>query len=73
MTEVVGSIKITDPERYALTLAIGDNCGCSPERPDMICPAHAMLKDENVLKHLLFARRVADAYVLGEFEVKAKQ
>jgi hypothetical protein len=66
----LGDLLISDADRYALLLALEHNCGCDPsaEIVSVICPAHQMMADEDLLKHLLFVRTFADVFILEEWK-----
>lgn len=54
----------TDRELADLRSAVQHNCTCEIGQPT--CPPHEMLTDQRILGHLVFARRVAQAWLEGE-------
>jgi hypothetical protein len=60
----------TDQELFRLAAAAAHNCTCEPS-PDGIvgptCPAHRMLLDEDLGKHLVNSARQAKKWLQGEF------
>lgn len=64
----------TETERWALLEAVDNNCGCRGEPGAAerdVCAAHLLLRDQRVLDHMLFGRRLAAQLGLEEFEPTA--
>ena len=59
------SFDASDDERYALLTMVEHQCQCHHD-PEHICSAHMILKDEALIKRLLFVRRNALTYVAAE-------
>lgn len=69
VSNLAGSFNATDEERYALQLAVEHWCGCSPDdSAHVTCPAHKILGDAELIKHLLFVRsKLVGEMMAGEF------
>jgi hypothetical protein len=60
----------TDDEFGRLQAAVAGHCQCVPAMLGVLaqtCPAHAMLKDQSALDHLLYVFRVRGVFVRREF------
>jgi hypothetical protein len=40
--------------------------------PGVVCSAHTMLADQCVIDHLLYAYRVRDVFIRGEFSLESE-
>lgn len=66
---VLGHWRGTEQEAKDLMAAIVRNCTCQGHG---FCSAHAMLNDERVLMHLLWARHLAATYVVEEWDAETR-
>lgn len=66
---VLGDFESTDEESYALSIAVAHNCLCQHD-PEKICDAHMLLRNVEVIKHMIFVRRLVAGFVLAEFQEK---
>ncbi len=60
----------TQEEGFALLTAASHNCQCTPAvegMPAEICTSHMLIKDAAILKHLVYARRIAERLRAEEF------
>jgi hypothetical protein len=60
----------TDDELARLLGAVAEYCDCVPTMvglPMQTCPAHAMLKEQSALDHLLYVFRTRGVFVTREF------
>jgi len=66
---VVGSLQISDADRYALNRALAHNCNCTPNPPEGTprCSAHRMLLEPSTLRHLLYGRALCATLLTEEF------
>ena len=72
MSNVIGVFPGSQRESVRLQEAIRRNCMCPSESIDPICPAHDLLRDINVLAHLIFVYRRRQNYVRVEHSGKVR-
>jgi len=72
MSNVIGHLSCSQRELERLQTAIRRNCMCPPESTDPVCPAHDLLRDINVMAHLIFVYRRRQNYVRVEHSGKVR-
>lgn len=58
---VLGNFEATDEERFALMSALEHNCSCA-DNAEWICPAHMLVRNDLIVKYMLFVRRTFDEW-----------
>lgn len=65
MALVAASFEATDHERYILQTVLEHNC--SDGDGQWNCSVHQMIRDDRIVKRLIFVRRDVAHYLLGEW------